>query len=77
MAGRVVDAKGSAVAKAGVELRYPKFKDPDATTETDAEGNFRIDSLFTDQEVALWVNGMTVKTKAGTSNLRIVACPKL
>jgi uncharacterized GH25 family protein len=77
VAGRVVDAQGSPVAKARVQLRYPNSKDPDATAETDAEGNFRIDSLFTDQEVELWANGTTVKTKAGTSNLRIVARPKL
>ena len=77
VAGKVVDAQGNPVAKAQVWLGH--FKDPDAITETDAQGNFRIDSLFTDQEVELQVGGtaVKVKTKAGTSDLRIVARPKL
>jgi hypothetical protein len=77
VAGRVADAQGRPVAKAWVQLRYPKFKDAEAITETDAEGNFRFDSLFPDQEVELWVNGTAMKTKAGTTNLRIVGRPKL
>ena len=72
VAGRVVDAQGSPVAKARVQLHHPKFKDADAITETDAEGNFRFDSLFTDQAVELRVSGTTVQTKAGATDLRIV-----
>jgi hypothetical protein len=75
VAGKVVDAQGNPVAKARVLLGH--LGCADAHTETDAEGNFRIDRLFADQEVELWVNGTTVKTKAGTNNLRIVAPPKL
>jgi len=41
-----------------------QIQDPDASTETDARES-PVDSLFTDQEVALWVNGTTVKTKLG------------
>ena len=75
VAGRVVDAQGRPVAKARVLLG--SLLCPDASTETDAEGNFRFDSLFTDQEVQLWgYGGTTVKAKAGTSNLRIVASPE-
>lgn len=75
VAGRVVDAQGNPVANARVLLGH--LCCADASTETDAEGNFRIDSLLADQEVELWVNGTTVKTRAGTRNLRIVAGPKL
>ena len=46
VAGKVVDAQGSPVAKARVQLRYPDSKGADASTETDAEGTFRIDGLF-------------------------------
>ena len=73
VAGRVVDAEGNPVAKARVVLGH--LCCPDARTETDADGNFQIDSLLADQEVELWANGTTVKTKAGTANLRIVARP--
>jgi hypothetical protein len=45
---------------------------PDAVTETDAEGRFRIDSLLPEQAVDLWASGKTVKMKAGTENLVIV-----
>jgi len=74
VAGKVVDAQGNPVAKAQVMLGRSEHVSiaVEATSETDAEGNFRFDSLFADQEVWLWVNGTTVKTRAGTNNLRIV-----
>jgi hypothetical protein len=70
VAGKVVDALGQPVVKARVMMGHPCI--PDAITETDAEGQFRIDSLLPEQAVHLLVNGKTVKTKAGTGNLRIV-----
>lgn len=74
VAGKVVDAQGNPVAKAQVLLSHSEHVSiaVEASSETDAEGNFRIESLFADEEVWLWVNGTTMKTKAGTSNLRIV-----
>jgi hypothetical protein len=62
-AGRVVDAKGNLAPKTRVLLGHLCL--PDTSTETDAKGNFRIDSLFPDQEVELWFQGTTVKAKAG------------
>ena len=38
------------------------------TIETDAEGSYRIDSLFADQEVELWINRTTMKTRTGAGN---------
>ena len=70
----LTDAQGHPVAKTRVLLGHGCC--PDAITETDAEGNFRIDSLLVDQQVELWASGTTVKTNAGASSLRIVARPK-
>ncbi len=72
VAGKVVDAQGRPVPK--VEVMLGSLLYTEATTKTDAEGNFRFDSLFPDQAVELWVYGNlpTLKAKAGTSNLRLV-----
>jgi hypothetical protein len=75
VAGKVVDAQGRPLAETRVVLGH--LCCADAVTNTDTEGNFRIESLLPEQEVVLWVNGTTVKTKAGTDHLRIVAPPKL
>jgi hypothetical protein len=74
VAGKVVDEQGNPVAKTRVVLGHGCC--PDATTETDAEGDFRIENLLVGQPVALWANGTTVKTNAGASNVRIVIRPK-
>jgi len=74
VAGKVVDAQGNPVANARVLLGHGCC--PDATTETDAQGNFRIDSLLVEQQVELWASGTTVKTNAGANNIRIVIRPK-
>jgi hypothetical protein len=71
VAGKVVDAQGKPVVKTRVVMGHLCI--PDAVTETDAEGHFRIDSLLPEQTVDLWASGKTVKTKAGTENLVIVA----
>jgi protocatechuate 3,4-dioxygenase beta subunit len=70
VAGRVLDALGKPVAKARVVMGHLCI--PDAIVETDAAGRFRIDSLLPEQAVDLWVNGKTVKAKAGNENLVVV-----
>jgi hypothetical protein len=71
VAGKVVDAQGKPVVKARVVMGHLCI--PDAIVETDAAGRFRIDSLLPEQAVELWANGKTLKTKAGTEDLLIVA----
>ncbi len=68
----MVDELGKPVVKARVVMAHLCI--PDATTETDAMGHFRIDSLLPEQGVDLWVNGKTLKAKAGTENL-VVGVP--
>ncbi len=71
LAGKVIDPLGKPVVRARVIMGHPCI--PDATTETDLAGHFRIDSLLPEQSVDLWVNGKSVKTKSGTDNLVVVA----
>ena len=71
VAGMVVDARNKPFPKARVLLGH--LCCADAHTTTDAGGHFCIDSLLPDQEVELWAEGTTVKTKTGVDNLRIVA----
>jgi hypothetical protein len=70
VAGKVVDGQGKPVAKTRVVMGHLCI--PDAVTETDTEGHFRIDSLLPEQAVDLWANGKTLKTNAGAENLVIV-----
>jgi len=70
VAGKVVDPEGKPVPKARVLLGH---HGDDGYTETDTNGNFQIDSLLPNQEVQVWAPpGPTVKTKAGTMDLRLV-----
>lgn len=69
--GKVVDIQGNPISHTRVLIGH--LCCPDAKTETDANGSFRIGSFLADQEVEVWSEGTTVKARTGTNSLRIVA----